>query len=640
MDYTFQQVYLHSFIAFCYQKGTYSPNDILKPLVKKSIATYGKTNFSSHEIHDEIKRDFEKDFPCILVEKELLKLVHDGILIRNPEEKTSLTYSLVADLSSIKEEYIKSQDETTFFLEEFKKFLSEKQSQYANVKISSLMKRFEDFCSENVIPIMQYLGGTEKSVKNKKSTKEIDSLIESFFEFRVKDDERLSNEFENIFNGINLLKILENCSDNLQSTGYSIGNKVFYLDTNILLRMLGLQSEYLNVLGTELLELLHSYNFELKVFKDSLDELFYLLRGYKRGYSYFIKGRDISHVYQTLKNRDVEPFQIDDLIDEIPEKLKKLGITIDTETLCIPTDYGIFDKKISEFAKIKYDKRNESETEFDISDYSSHRYLKQAKHDLESIERIRTLRNKSVLTKFEDAQYYFITAESNLLKFNKNNYHYTEIDETIGDYTISFLLYFYKPNNMKGISLRGFIAANHSNNQLSIGNWISYVNAVNKKYKDGTIDKSQFGYLLTRTILNNEKFISEDLNDIVNDGLTEFNSIVSENEDLKKERFRLLNDSEEKDTQLVENAGHIAEIENDNNMLKKDVENMKEEVQKLKQQMKFFRKFLFVLFTLIFIIGVVAFFSNKILGSLLTVLSIIATTLNIADYFKKWIIQD
>ena len=103
MDYSFQQVYLHSFIAFCYQKGVYSPNDILKPLVKKSIATYGKTNFSSHEIHDEIKRDFEKDFPCILVEKELLKLVHDGILIRNSEKKTSLTYSLVADLSSIKE---------------------------------------------------------------------------------------------------------------------------------------------------------------------------------------------------------------------------------------------------------------------------------------------------------------------------------------------------------------------------------------------------------------------------------------------------------------------------------------------------------------------------------------------------------
>lgn len=341
----------------------------------------------------------------------------------------------------------------------------------------------------------------------------------------------------------------------------------------------------------------------------------------------------------------MEPFQIDDLIDEIHhKKLKEFGITIDTETLCIPTDYGIFDKKVSEFAKIKYDKRNESETEFDISDYSSHRYLKQTKHDLESIERIRTLRNKSVLTKFEDAQYYFITAESNLLKFNKNNYHYTEIDETIGDYTISFLLCFYKPNNMKGISLRGFIAANHSNNQISIGNWISYVNAVNKKYKDGTIDKSQFGYLLTRTILNNEKFINEDLNDIVNDGLTEFNNITLENDDLKKEVSRLLNDSEKKDIQLVENTEHIVEIENDKNTLKKEVENTKKEFEitkkEIKQQMKSVRKLLFVVFILIFIIGVAVFFSNNILGSVLTVLSIIATTLNIVDYFKKWIIQD
>lgn len=185
---------------------------------------------------------------------------------------------------------------------------------------------------------------------------------------------------------------------------------------------------------------------------------------------------------------------------------------------------------------------------------------------------------------------------------------------------------------MKGISLRGFIAANHSNNQISIGNWISYVNAVNKKYKDSTIDKSQFGYLLTRTILNNEKFINEDLNDIVNDGLTEFNNIILENNDLKK------------DIQLVENTEHIVEIENDKNTLKKEVENTKKEFEitkkEIKQQMKSVRKLLFVVFILIFIIGVAVFFSNNILGSVLTVLSIIATTLNIVDYFKKWIIQD
>lgn len=137
---------------------------------------------------------------------------------------------------------------------------------------------------------------------------------------------------------------------------------------------------------------------------------------------------------------------------------------------------------------------------------------------------------------------------------------------------------------------------------------------------------------MTRTILNNEKFINEDLNDIVNDGLTEFNNIILENNDLKKEVSRLLNDSEKKDIQLVENTEHIVEIENDKNTLKKEVEITKKEI---KQQMKSVRKLLFVVFVLIFIIGVAVFFSNNILGSVLTVLSIIATTLNIVDYFNK-----
>lgn len=487
-----------------------------------------------------------------------------------------------------------------------------------------------------------------------KGIEEIDSLIEEFFETCVKNDERLGNVFENIFNGINLLKIAEACSDNLSATTYSIGVKVFYLDTNILLRILELQSDYLNLLGKELLKLLNDYNFEIRVFKNTLDELFYLLRGYKRGHSYFIKGRNISHVYQTLKNRDIEPFQIDDIINEIPNKLHDLGIETDDETTYIPNDYALFDKKISELAKLKFDKKNESESEFDINDFDSQRCIQQAKHDLEAIELIRTLRAKPIINKFEDAEYYFITAESNLLRFNKQEYHYTEIDETIGDYTLSFLLYFYRPGNMKGIALRSFIAANCSNKQLSISNWINYVNLVNEKYKDGVINKSQFGYLLTKTILTNEKFVGNDLNDIVNDGITEFKTIIEGYENLKKEKISsdsyieklklkndlILNQSEEKDIKILENAGYIYELENDKSTLVTKVKDLDTQIFSLKTQMKNIRIAVFIICGILLIFGLINFISNKTLASILTSLSIVGTTFNIIDHFKKWVIKD
>ena len=240
-----------------------------------------------------------------------------------------------------------------------------------------------------------------------------------------------------------------------------MNSKTVFLDTNILLRILDLQSDYLNILGHELYNLLIENNFELKVFNDTIKELNYLLRGYKKAEPYFIKGKEISHVYQVLKNKDIDVYEIDDFIQDIPKKLQDLDISIDEETEYPPEDYKIYEDRTNELAKIKYERKNEDSIEFDISDDSNQKYISQAQHDLYCINQIHGLRGKGIVNRFEDAKYYFITADAVLLKYNKSNYNFSNISETIGDYTISFLLYFYKPNNMKGISLRSFIAANY-----------------------------------------------------------------------------------------------------------------------------------------------------------------------------------
>ena len=388
-------------------------------------------------MHQEVVKSFSKDFPIILIEREMQKLVSMKIIERNIEEVSKIEYILIHDLSDIVDNFISSQNETAYFLSEFKTFLQIENSVHGDLKLSALLKRLETFCIDNMIPITNYFGKEETEIKREKTGKEIDLLIERYFNECVYKNSRLMLGFENIFNGINLLYLFENCSEEISKSDYTFKEKCFYLDTNILLRILELQNDYLNRLGKELYMFLIKNNFKINVFQITLDELFSLIRGYDKASKYFIKGKNISHVYQTLKNKDYEPFQIDDIIEEIKEKLSTLKIDIDNTTKWLPSDYKEFEDGINTFAKQKFEKRNDNdELKFDIYDENIQKYIYQAKHDMRCIELIRSLRGNLTKTRFEDEKYFFITAESLLLHFNKNICEKTKIKETIGDFTL------------------------------------------------------------------------------------------------------------------------------------------------------------------------------------------------------------
>ena len=229
-------------------------------------------------------------------------------------------------------------------------------------------------------------------------------------------------------------------------------------------------------------------------------------------------------------------------------------------------------------------------------------------------------------------------------------------------------MYFYKPNNMKGISLRSFIAANYANADLSISNWMNYFTAVNKKYQEGKLSKSQFGYLLTKTILNNEKFVEEDLDSLVNEGIEEYNKMIQETDKLRdsKEYFEMQlskslqdnanskarikklesinttiqNDSHIKDIELKKKQSNIDTLEEDKRTLKDDKQSLANEVSELKKSLKIIRYVLFGLFAFIFIFGICIFLMNKIFGRIMTFLGFILNIANVIDLLKKWIIKD
>jgi hypothetical protein len=643
-----KQVYLHAFVAYCYENGKTGPGDLITPLVKKVIATFDKKTFTSKEVHEEIKKSFSKDFPLILIEREIQKLLSMKIIERNIVDDSKNEYTLIQDLSEIIEHFMLSQNKTNHFLSEFKYFLQAKNSTFGDLKLSALLKRLETFCIDNMVPILNYFGKLEAVIKREKTGKDIDLLIEEFFNECVNNNKELISEFENIFNGINLLYLFESCSEEIANSDYSIKEKCFYLDTNILLRILGLQNDYLNRLGKELYTFLIKNSFKVKVFRITLDELFSLIRGYDKASRYLIKGRNISHVYQTLKNKDYEPFQIDDIIEEILEKLDELNIEIDNTTKWLPVDYKEFENNIENLAKQKFEKRNDDdELKFDIYDENMQKYLYQAKHDMRCIELIRSLRENITQNRFEDEKYFFVTAESLLLQFNKNIYEKTRIKETIGDFALCFLLYFHDPKNVKGIALNSFIAANYNNTNLSVINWIKYVQIIHEKYNKGEINISQMGFLFTKTILNNSRFETEDLGDIISESLSEYVEMITQYESLRIEKEKteieneeLKKENEDNISEILKKSEEAGKLFEKIYVLENNQLNLKSELSELHKQMRFIRRLIFITFAIIIGIAIGVFFYNKIIGSILFVFGVLFEIINIIDKSKKFLIKD
>lgn len=642
-----QEICTDAFIAYCYQEGKYNPQELLKPFVLKAIATLSKTNFTLTEITDEVRKDCGKKFPSILVEKELSKLVNDETIILNKDKEV---FTVNADLSEIKENYRTALDETTYFLHTLQAFITEKSDLYSNISVTKVMKYFEEYCLSNLIEIIKFLGGIYTTHKPKTDSGEIEKLIESFIELKIKQDDRLKSEFENIFNGLHLRKIVEVCSDKLQNQTYSLNNKIVYLDTNIIIRILGYQSDELNLLGKELLTLLKEYNFEIHVFNETIEELFYVLRGYNYHYKELIPGKNVSHIYQTLKNRNIEPFEIQEIISTIPERLSAEGIIIDSQDNFFPNYPDVYSEGIKKLSKKKYLKKNDSDiVDGEISESDLSKFERSAKHDLLCIERIAKLRQDKLVTKFEDTPYYFISADQTLINFNKG-YTSSHIAESISDYSISFLLYFYKPDTLKDVSLHSFIAANYSNSQLSISNWIGYVRKITEKYKNHELDDKQYGYLLTEKILRNENFSESNIDEVIENGLknymehkNNFDALEIQNALMKGElkdadkrnqianrKINNLTRATKKKSEVISDfSANKKTLETRVSGLEKKVENQENQLSTQDKQFRNFRHFVFIF---ILILGILIICSaNKIFGSVVSTVSLIMEILNILD---------
>ncbi|PJZ39973.1 hypothetical protein CH370_18795 [Leptospira kmetyi] len=633
-------------------------------MIESAIHGFQKQKFSVEELHKEIKLIFGKELLLLIIERELKSYAKRGII----EALSPTEYKILKETDSYITQRNESSNSVDFFFRDLKRFINENKEYKLYAQHRTIVDRLKQYCNEQFFQIAPYVAGETKSLDLPKSDDPFHKLFSDYIESEVVKNPAIYKGFARIFHGSTLLNIIEHCATLPEKESLSLNNKVFYIDTNILLRILHLQDEYLNKLGDELFSLLKENNVQIRIFDSTREEFEALIRGYKYATSFMIPGRNVSHVYQVLCDAGYLKSDIPDLIESYRAQISSLGIEVDPIIELNELDYPLIDKFSNELAKVKKRKKeNKDDSETIVYDP---KFVAQAYHDIHCLFRIRFLRKKYAddTNRWETTKHYFITADGATLKFNKRIHEVPNTGqlESISDTAIAFLLYLGNPQSSRDISTESFIIAHFSTANLSIDNWLKYVRRAYKKYDNGDITKTSLGHLLTQTALGDEKINSSSIDSVIDNSIEEFTRMNLEVEELKnqtleikKKNEALLDSNNKAVDRLNITTAEKKELEQKIDSIGQEYGDFKEEQEKInlktknqvtdlslqielhKKSFRVIRISIGILFSVLLIIGIALIVNSNLLsGGIVAGISVIIQILNLIDYFQKWVLKD
>jgi len=211
----------------------------------------------------------------------------------------------------------------------------------------------------------------------------------------------------------------------------SFKNCTIYLDTNFTFSVLGLHEPEFNEPASELYTLLKNYNFKIRIFGFTVDEICRVLKGYlNEGYRYPTT-IGVDTIYSSLKRMGWQKTQVKEFMANIDKIITEKGIKINWIDLDIENYTPKNQYYISAIRKYK------------PSQSGFHR-----NHDLASIDLIKKYRRKPI-RKIEEAKYIFLSSDVRLSNFNFIEYQHREnstVCEVVLDRLLTNILWLKNPD--------------------------------------------------------------------------------------------------------------------------------------------------------------------------------------------------
>lgn len=627
-----KELQLFGFLSYIKSKERLTPGQLLIPVIKHCVFTLQKTQFNTEEIRTEAVSHFGKEFPIIVIQRMLAQLVVDQQIIR--DEKGSNNWICIANGENYLEAVEHAKRSMTYFYRTFSEFLSKKDASFRTVKHATIVRRIRKYCEECYAQIAPFLvSGIPPTPA--KDTEMWNTVLWDFVRQRVDTDPELKLAFAEIFTGALLLTLFERIGEQFDNFREAIGEKVLYLDTNVLLRILGLQDAFLNRLGAEFHSILREYHIELRVWDRTVHELESLVRGYRFAEQYLRPDGKVSHLYQYLKDQEVKPYELVERIAAIKKSMSDLGVTIDNHSTLNAENSVLLESKLEQYLALKKAKK--------ISADAPDQYIPPerlealVRHDLRCLLLLDELRQLDTMgnNDFTDTKYFFVTSDSLLLRQQAilQREAFTGVPLALSDSALSFLLYLHRMDTARNIATESFTLAHFNNQTLSLGNWIAFVDESNRKFKAGKIDKKGLGFLLGCVSLRDYSFRIHDVEHIVNAAIAEYEKWLSESSQEKETLTGRVNNLEGYVDNLVQKYDETASAHAET---KGKLESGLNELSSLRKEIDLLKKIVYVFCAAVLVLGMLtAFNGSPIIGGVSSLLALLTSVLNYFDLVTR-----
>lgn len=249
-----------------------------------------------------------------------------------------------------------------------------------------------------------------------------------------------------------------------------------FFDTNIMFSLIGYHGDESNTAAKELFELLKSFNFPLKVFDFTVDEMCRVVNGYISNRHRFPRELPVDHIYSVLRKMNWGASDVSDFIGNVEDKIEALGIEIQT------TDVNLADY---------HSPNNEAlRSRIAATKPNDNRGLSTS-HDLAAVDKIRDLRKRSV-RRIEDADAFFLTSDFGLQRvilFGLGHQDSGTLSEVVLDRVLANILWLKNPS--LNLPLTTIIATHSRDLLIDRRIWDKFYSVLAKLRAEGTVTEGQ-----------------------------------------------------------------------------------------------------------------------------------------------------
>jgi len=464
-------IYTYALIKTLYDQGQ-DYIDSFWPFVVKVIPS--NQSVTSSSIQRNLRRRFNLNVPLHVLELVLARAKTRNHIRKEKDEltssmkygltKTGLNYSAKLETDREVDRRINA------LLDSIRKFFERKG---VSISLNQIRRLLTYFLEKNIDLVVERINpAVSLNVRKPSQFRGYDRYLLMYIKSADQQEPYNYRTMEDMLMGsiISTLLYVKNPEEITKIRTRKFNHCQVFLDTNFVFSILDLHTKEFNEPAKELLNLLKRYNFDLKVFGFTVDEISRVISAYHReSYRYPISIH-VNTLYSNLKRKGWTQRNARELIINLEQILQQQGITIEWIKDIDLDNYIADERLIDTIKKFKPD-----QSAFNRN------------HDLAAIAKITKLREKP-MRRIEDSRAFFLTSDGRLTRFNFQEMGHKKngtICETISDRLLTTILWLKNPNTTP--PLKSLIAAHSRDLFVNRRVWDRFYEVLQKLKREGKI---------------------------------------------------------------------------------------------------------------------------------------------------------